>query len=66
MSGGEILDKRVDWVSVTKEYLSEMRGKIDFLTHKSEELEDQVATLLAELAGERMKYRRPPVYRKAA
>lgn len=72
MAGGEPLDKRVDWVAVTKEYLNELYDKIagltsevDLLTHETEELEDRIGTLLYELGELRISGRsKPAIYRK--
>lgn len=76
----ELMDKKVDWVSVTREYLYELRDEntelkrkvlelqweIDFLQHEYEHMEDQVATALAEIARIRVGKRKAPVYRKKA
>lgn len=79
MAGGEPLDKRVDWVAVTKEYLNELYDKVagqaqqiaaltnevDLLTHETEELEDRIGTLLYELGELRISGRsKPAIYRK--
>lgn len=66
MAGGELLDKRVDWVAVTKEYLNELYEEIHHLKAETEEMEDQIGTLLEALAKARIGHRMAPVYRKAA
>jgi hypothetical protein len=66
MSGGELLDKRVDWVAVTKEYLNELYDQIDKQKHEIEEQEDQIGTLLGALAKARIGHRMVPVYREKA